>query len=61
MKLGKKNLSFRDLSKLLKFSKLRLFNEEGAEYFEDDLQFLKNYTSLYASKGEDFDPTNCFG
>ena len=40
---------------------LRLFNSEGAEYFEDDLQFVKNKTALYASNGEDFDPASCFG
>lgn len=52
---------FKDLARILKFKKLRLFNEEGAEYFEDDIQFVKNKTSLYASKGEEFDPHNCFG
>jgi len=36
----------------MKFKKIRLFNEEGAEYFDDDIKFLKNKTSLYASRGE---------
>ena len=34
--------------------KLRLFNQEGMEMFNDDLKFLKNKEVLYVSKGEDF-------
>ena len=60
-KIKNKYMVFKDLARILKFKKLRLFNEEGAEYFEDDIQFVKNKTSLYASKGEEFDPHNCFG
>ena len=60
VKVGRRT-RFREIARLLKFTRLRLFNEEGAEYFEDDLQFVKNNTSLYASRGEEFDPTNCFG
>ncbi len=45
----------------MEFSHLRLFNSEGAEYFEDDLEFVKNKTVLYASNGKDFDPASCFG
>ena len=43
------------------FNHLRLFNSEGAEYFEDDLAYAKNKTVLYASNGEDFNPSSCFG
>ena len=34
--------------------KLRLFNNEGLEIFEEDLQFLKDKNVLYVSKGDDF-------
>ena len=33
------------------FHQLRLFNHEGVEIMEDDLEFVKNGTLLYASKG----------
>lgn len=42
-------------------SKLRLFNSEGLEYFEEDLQYVKDKTTLYASRGEEFDPSSSFG
>jgi hypothetical protein len=44
--------TFNDLAAIFKFKKLRLFNEEGAEFFEDDLRFIKNKTSFYASNGD---------
>ena len=47
--------------KELNYPHLRLFNTEGAEYFEDDLSFAKNKSILYASNGEEFDPAGCFG
>ena len=34
--------------------KIRLFNQEGMEMFNDDFKFLKNKEVLYVSKGEDF-------
>lgn len=34
--------------------KMRLFNSEGLEIYENDLAFLKNEDILYVSKGEDF-------
>ena len=34
---------------------LRLFNQQGLELFEQDLQFIKTGDILYVSKGEDFD------
>ena len=33
------------------FNTLRLFNPEGVEITEDDLEFVKNGSILYASKG----------
>jgi len=39
---------------------LRLFTEKGVEIYEDDLEFVKNDTNLYASKGEDFDQHSCY-
>jgi hypothetical protein len=30
---------------------LRLFNGEGVEIYEDELEFQKNNSTLYASKG----------
>lgn len=33
---------------------LRLFNNEGLEIYEEDIQFLKDKNVLYISKGEDF-------
>lgn len=40
---------------------LRLFNSEGAEYFDDDIKYIKNKAILYATKGEDFDAGSCMG
>lgn len=34
--------------------KLRFFNDEGLEIFEEDLRFLKTKEVLYVSKGEEF-------
>lgn len=50
-----------DIKKLLGISQVRLFNSDGAEYFEDDLKYLKNKAVLYATRGEDFDSSSCFG
>jgi hypothetical protein len=33
------------------FSVLKLFNPEGVEIMEDDLEFVKDGATLYASKG----------
>lgn len=38
----------------------RLFTEKGVEIYEDDLDFIKTNTTLYASKGEEFDQYSCF-
>lgn len=40
-----------DIKKYISHTNLRLFNSDGAEYFEDDLVYLKNKTVLYATKG----------
>lgn len=40
--------------------RLRLFNSDGVEMFEEDLMFLKDKTTLYASCGEDFDSASLF-
>ena len=51
------------------FAKLRLYNHEGVEIMEDDVEFIKAGASLYASKGlrlfvievgEDFDSNSTF-
>ena len=44
----------------LKIDYLRLFNAEGVEIMEDDLEFLKNNTSLFVSKGEEYDSNSSF-
>jgi len=41
--------------KLKNISRLRLFNEQGVEIFEEDINFLKNESVLYVSIGEEFD------
>ena len=38
---------------------LRLFDEQGVELFEDDLEFIKNGKVLYASIGSNFDVKIC--
>ncbi len=35
----------------ISFSRLRLFNQEGVEIMEDDLEFQKQGIILYASQG----------
>ena len=40
---------------------MRLFNEEGVEFSDEDLKYLKDNQSLYLSKGEDFDASSSFG
>lgn len=51
------------------FKQLRLFNQEGVEIYEDDLEYMKNGVTLYVSrgifrsnnqKGEDFDANSTF-
>lgn len=61
LNLTRKKYKFSDLSKLLGWNNLRLFNAEGGEYFEEDLDYIKDKTTIYASKGEDFNSSSCFG
>lgn len=61
IRLTHKKLTLSDIKKHIPHSNLRLFNSDGAEYFEDDLSYIKNKTVLYATKGEDFDSSSCFG
>jgi hypothetical protein len=61
IKLTHKKLSLNDIKKYLPHNNLRLFNSDGAEYFDDDLTYIKNKAVLYATKGEDFDSSSCFG
>lgn len=52
------NMKFHDIRRYLqqrwdvKFEKLRLFNQEGVEQTEDDLDYIKNGTVLFASRGK---------
>ena len=59
--MTKKRFRFNEIAKLLGWNILRLFNAEGGEYFEEDLNYIKDKTTIYASKGEDFNPSSCFG
>jgi hypothetical protein len=34
---------------------IRIFTNEGAEIFEEDLEYINNSSQLYISKGEEFD------
>ena len=43
-----------------KYEFIRLFNAEGVEIMEDDLEFIKNNSVLFISKGEDFDYNSSF-
>jgi hypothetical protein len=52
VKLVKKKTTFKDIAKLFKFNTFRLYNSDGAECFQEDLDFIKNKSVLYASKGE---------
>ena len=61
MRVTHKRLSFNDVKKQLNVTQLRLFNSDGAEYFEDDLRYLKHKAVLYATRGEDFDAGSCLG
>jgi len=56
-----KRLSINDIKKRLGLNVVRLFNSGGAEYFEDDLKYVKHKSVLYATKGEDFDTSSRFG
>ncbi len=51
IKLTHKKLSINDIKKYLPHNNLRLFNSDGAEYFDDDLAYIKNKAVLYATKG----------
>ncbi|CAK75480.1 unnamed protein product (macronuclear) [Paramecium tetraurelia] len=57
----RKNTKFSEISQSLQqkwdayFNRLRLFNQEGVEITEDDLDYVKNGTVLFASEGEEFD------
>jgi serine/threonine protein kinase len=42
------------------FNTLRLFTNEGVEIMEDDIEFIKDGATLYASQGEDFDANSTF-
>jgi hypothetical protein len=33
------------------FQRIRLFNSEGVEYHEEDLEFIKNSATIYVSRG----------
>jgi len=52
-----KSTRFRDVQKVVEekypshFKKLRLYNIEGVELNEDDLEYVKNDTTLFASGG----------
>lgn len=61
IKATHKRLSLSEVRKHLGVTQVRLFNSDGAEYFEDDLKYLKNKAVLYATRGEDFDSNSCFG
>lgn len=61
------NVKFNDIIRTLEdkmdfknFKRMRLFTEKGVEIYQDDLEFLKDGTQLYVSKGEDFDQYSCF-
>ncbi|EGR33275.1 protein kinase domain protein [Ichthyophthirius multifiliis] len=47
-------------SEMKNMRNLRLFNAEGVELTDDDLQYVKDKAVLYASKGEDFDSNSTF-
>lgn len=38
----------------------RLFNQDGIEIFQEDLEFIRNKSKLYASFGQDFDTKATF-
>lgn len=53
------NIKFSDIQRALEekidfrnCKKLRLFTEKGVEIYQDDLEYLKDGTHLYASKGK---------
>jgi serine/threonine protein kinase len=48
-----------EVKKALGVSTVRLFNSDGAEYYEEDLKYIKNKAVLYATRGEDFDSSSC--
>jgi serine/threonine protein kinase len=45
----------------LRLKRIRIFNAEGVEYFEEDLEYLKTNENIYISRGEDFDSNSNFG
>ena len=38
----------------------RLFNSEGVEIFDNDIQYIKNQAILFMSNGAPFDEMSCF-
>jgi hypothetical protein len=39
-----------------------VFNQEGVEFYAEDLRYLKNKSRIYVSlKGEDFDANSSYG
>lgn len=60
LKATHKRIGLADVRKALGVSVVRLFNSDGAEYFEDDLKYLKHGAVLYATRGEEFDTSACF-
>lgn len=51
MRATHKKINLNDIKKLLNVNVVRLFNSDGAEYFDDDLKYVKNKAVLYATKG----------
>ena len=58
-KLVKKKSTFKDIARVLKYNQIRIYNSEGSEYFQEDLDFIQNNSVLYVSRGEEFDPASC--
>lgn len=55
-----KNTSFKELAKIIQerlewynVKHLRIFQQQGVEIFNDDIDFLKSGATLYVSKGSD--------
>lgn len=55
-----KNTSFKELAKIIQerlewhdIKHFRIFQQQGVEIFNDDIDFLKSGATLYVSKGSD--------
>lgn len=59
-KIIKKKSNLKEIAKIFKTTIVRVYNSEGSEYFEEDMDFIRNGAVLYVSKGEEFDPASCF-